>query len=92
MEINKKSLEKILSKKRVGNSYQYLIKWKDQVKTKWVSIDNLFDHMEMISYFETSLRELNELNRILKVSSKRIKLRNKAHDIQLGSAIKGKYL
>ncbi len=50
-------LEKILSKKKSGNQYKYLIKWKDfpESHSTWETIDNLLPYIDRVEEFETNL-------------------------------------
>ena len=53
MDSFNKILESILSKKRVGNHYEYLVKWKNKIQTQWVAIDKLYLDIEKICEFES---------------------------------------
>ena len=69
----KSKLEKILSKKKSGNQYKYLIKWKDfaESHSTWETIDNLLSYIDKVEEFETNLiKQKNKINLARKKSSK----------------------
>jgi hypothetical protein len=53
----KDRLERILSKKKSGNHYKYLVKWRDfpEKHSTWETIENLFNYIDKVEKFETQM-------------------------------------